>query len=362
MRPIAHSDPRRPGPRPVFAGGRQPYARPHYATPIAMPPPPPGAASSMAAVGSSMPLHSMVRPGGPPPPPPTLAQLQFQQQRPLYARHPAMATATDRGAQAHHPRPNIPFAAPQRPLTHPPASRPIVDALRDKLLVDPHFYHSVMDLASSRGFSLHAPAVYASSSTPVTSDPLPSASSEKHALTSTEAGIESTVAVSKLAAEVPAKEPSATSALSKGQRKRRRKIRKSMEKRVQSYLTLLAQSMFKTKIKDLEVASKAHLSKISRWTGVDLTPERVAACRRKLQRGCKADPEFINMVTKQLDRMADSAEGDGSMDSKELKRKVKALRNLAWFHDLIVKSLEADPEPSEEAGQASSLKATAAKQ
>ncbi|KAF9965741.1 hypothetical protein BGZ70_004220 [Mortierella alpina] len=329
-----------------------------------MPPPPPGAASSMTVVGSSAPLHSMVRPGGPPPPPPTLAQLQLQQQqqRPPYAPHPAMATATGRSDQAHHPCLNIPFAAPQRPLTHPPASRQIVDALCDKLLLDPHFYHSVMDLASRRGFALHAPALSVSSSTPVASDPPPNASAEKHGWPTAEAGTEGTVAVPESAAQIPAKEPSAAPTLSKGQRKRRRNMKKTMEKRAWSYLTLLSQSMIKTKIKDQEVASKARLLKVNGWTGVDLAPERAAACRRKLQRGCKADPEFINIVNNQLDKMANSAKGDGSMDSKELKRKAKAFRNLAGYHDLIVKSTKADPKPSKEADRTSSLDATAAKQ
>lgn len=150
----------------MFANIRQPYPRPRHATPIVIPPPPPGAASSMAVVGSSSVLHSLVLPGAPPPPPPTLAQLQHQQQRPLYARQPVAATVQN--AQAYHAYPSMPFAA-QRPLRHPPASRQVVDALCDKLLQDPHFFHSVMDLASRRGFPLHVPAAPASSSTPVAS-------------------------------------------------------------------------------------------------------------------------------------------------------------------------------------------------
>ncbi|KAF9571638.1 hypothetical protein EC968_000305 [Mortierella alpina] len=326
-----------------------------------MPPPPPGAASSLAVVGSTAALHSTARPGGPPPPPPTLAQLQRQQQqqhqRPPYARHPA--TATGINAQVYHPPPNVPFVAAQRPFVHPPASKQIVDALCDKLLQDPHFYQSVMDIACRRGFSLHAPAVPTSSSAPVASDPSPDAITEKHASATTKASTVATEAVQECPAH---KESSTKHTLSKGRQKRLRNVKRTMEKRTQSYLNLLSQSMIRTKIKDLEAVGKTRLSKVNRMTSVDLTPERARMCRRKLQSGCKADPEFINVVTKELDRMVKSTKEDGSMDSKERRRKAKAFRNLAGYHDLIVKSLKADLQPSEEADRTESVAATAPKQ
>ncbi|KAF9942172.1 hypothetical protein BGZ67_002809 [Mortierella alpina] len=218
-----------------------------------------------------------------------------------------------------------------------------------------------MDLASRGGISLHLPSASATSaSTPVTPDPSPSAITEKHALAATEASTIATVAEST--AQVSAKEPLAKSRLSKGQRKRLRNTKKTMEKRAQSYLSIISQSMFRVKIKDLKVTSKTCLSKVNGLAGVDLAPERAAVCRRKLQSGCKADPEFSNMVTNELDRMVDSIKRDESMDSKERRRKMKAFRNIAGYHDLIIQSMKADLQPSEETSRMASVAATAAKQ
>ena len=130
-----------------------------------------------------------------------------------------------------------------------------------------------------------------------------------------------------------------------------------MKKRVQSYLSQLSQSMIRTNIKDLNVADKTRLSKVNGLVGVDLAPDRAKECRLKLLRGCKANPDFINMATKELDRMASNAKADESMDGKQRKCKGKAFKNLAGYHDLIVKSLEADLHPSKEMGGTASVAA-----
>ncbi|KAF9289977.1 hypothetical protein BGZ68_008178 [Mortierella alpina] len=214
-----------------------------------------------------------------------------------------------------------------------------------------------MDLAIRTGISLQVPAASvassssSSSSTPVT--PVTSIN-EKNALAATEANTMSAEADQESTAQVSNKEPLAQSALSKGQRKRRRNIEKAMQKRIQSYLSKLSQSMIRRTIKDLKVADTTRLSKVNALLGVDLAPDRAMECRRKLLRGCKTNPEFIHDVTKELDRMIDSANGDESMDSKDRRRKVKVFKNLAGYHDLIVKSLKADQQLSEEGVQTAS--------
>ncbi|KAG0202561.1 hypothetical protein BGX28_004975 [Mortierella sp. GBA30] len=204
--------------------------------------------------------------------------------------------------------------------------------MRSEILVqNPDFYRNVVDIANKKNLSLNIPATAALSNTHTSAKP----------------GMVLPIAATKSKVSTTAQHQTRSKLeLSKGQRKRRRKREKVKEKRVKSYVCRLTQSTVDssaTRKKTRRLAAAAASGPLA----LGLTPEHMMHCRKKLLNGCKSNSEFHAMATKEIAKLVADAEqamkiAGSARDKQEGRRRLKAMKNLRGYHELIVKSVEAD--------------------